>query len=213
MPEPSTTELIQLESITDGVIILKDGSLRALVEVTAINFELRSGEEQAAILQQFAAFLNSVDFPVQLVVHSRRFDISTYLASVRQATESLTNDLLKVQAGEYIRFVSELSELANIMAKRFYIVLPLSVIATAEGGGFFSGITSLFKKKPAQQAGIAPERLASYKAQLQQRAELVIGGISGMGLKGHMLSQEEILVVFNALYNPVIPPTKKPVTP
>ncbi|MCC6934494.1 MAG: hypothetical protein IT406_02275 [Candidatus Yanofskybacteria bacterium] len=212
MPEPSTTELIQLQSVSDGVIILKDDSLRAIVEVTAINFELRSGEEQAAILQQFAAFLNSVDFPVQLVVHSRRFDISTYLASVQQATQALTNDLLKVQAEEYIRFVSELSDLANIMAKRFYIVLPLSVVPVAASGGFISGITGLFKKKPKETA-ISPERIAQYKSQLQQRAEIVIGGISGMGLRGRMLEQAEVVTLFNALYNPVIPATKKPETP
>ena len=129
--EPSTTDLIQLKEIRDGVIFLKDGSLRGVVQVSAINFELRSSDEQAAILQQYASFLNSVDFPIQMIVQSRRFDISEYLAAVQAASDQLTNELLKVQAGEYIRFITELSSLSNIMAKNFYIAIPMMVTATA----------------------------------------------------------------------------------
>lgn len=204
---PSTTDLVQLKQITDGIIVLKDGSLRAIVEISAINFELRSSEEQAAILQQFQAFVNSVDFPIQMVVHSRKFDISTYLATVATASEPLTNELLKIQAQEYMRFVQELSELANIMSKRFYIALPFTVTVAPTKKGMLSGITGIFsrKKKGPIQEGIPPEQLATYKGQLQQRADLVIGGLSGMGLKGKVLGQEELLVLFGDLYNPVVP--------
>ena len=210
--EPSTSDLIQIQDLRDGVLVLKDGSLRAVVKVTAINFELRSSDEQQAILQQFGGFLNSIDFPVQMVVHSRRYDISEYLASVQVASEQLTNELLKVQAGEYIRFVSELSDLANIMAKNFYIVLPLTVISTSESNGLLGGFKDMFKKAPAGQA-IPAERLASYKMQLQQRADLVIGGLSGMGLKGAMLNQDELVKLFNEVYNPVVPQKQKPSNP
>jgi type IV secretory pathway VirB4 component len=207
---PSTTDLVQIQQITDGIIILKDGSLRAVVEVSAINFELRSSDEQAAILQQFQGFLNSVDFPVQMVVHSRKFDITTYLETVAKASEPLTNELLKVQAQEYMRFVQELSELANIMSKRFYIALPFSVTVTQTKQGIISGITGMFsKKKASTEQGIPPEQLASYKIQLQQRADLIASGLSGMGLKGRMLGQEELLTLFRELYNPVVPTAVK----
>jgi type IV secretory pathway VirB4 component len=207
---PSTTDLIQISQITDGVIILKDGSLRAVVEINAINFELRSSEEQAAILQQFQEFLNSVDFPLQMVVHSRRFDISGYINNVRTASEQLQNELLKVQAQEYMRFVSELSELANIMSKHFYIALSFQIIqSTDEKKGILGGITGLFKKKKPLEQGISPEQLASYKAQLQQRADLVAAGISGMGLRGHLMTQEELLAMFHGLYNPIVPAPQK----
>jgi type IV secretory pathway VirB4 component len=208
--EPSTADLIQIKDIQDGVIMLKDGSLRGIVQVSAINFELRSSDEQAAILQQFASFLNSIDFPVQMVVHSRRFDISAYLASVQTATAQLTNELLKVQAAEYMRFVGELAELANIMAKNFYVAIPMSVVAASDNKGIIAGIKDIFKKKPAQPQGIAPEQLAAFKSQLQQRADLIIGGLSGMGLTGHMMPQDELLALFNALYNPVVPESKHP---
>ena len=207
--EPSTTDLIQLKELRDGVALLKDGSLRGVVQVSAINFELRSSDEQAAILQQYASFLNSIDFPIQMIVHSRRFDISEYLATVQAAADQLTNELLKVQATEYIRFIGELSSLSNIMAKNFYIALPMMVTPPKEQGGFLKGITGIFKKKPAKKQSVPTEQLASYKAQLQQRADLIIGGLSGMGLKGHMLGQEELLKLFNELYNPVVPTPQK----
>lgn len=210
MPEaPSTTDLVQIKEIREGVIVMKDDSLRALVQVSAINFELRSSDEQAAILQQFSAFLNAIDFPVQMVVHSRRFDISTYITGVQEATAQLSNELLKIQAGEYIKFVTELAELANIMAKNFYVAIPMSLAAIAVEGepkkGFFAGIFGSKKAGATAQRGISPERLAAYKSQLQQRADLIIGGLSGMGLKGHMMSQEEVSALFLELYNPIVP--------
>jgi type IV secretory pathway VirB4 component len=201
---PSTTDLTQIKDLRDGVIVLKDGSLRGVVQVSAVNFELRSSDEQAAILQQFASFLNSIDFPVQMVVHSRRFDISAYLATVQTSSEQLTNELLKVQATEYIRFVGELSELANIMSKNFYVVVPLSITPVTVSKGILGGFKDIFKKSPTQQE-LTPEQLATYRAQLQQRADLVIGGLSGMGLTGHMLAQDELSALFGALYNPVVP--------
>jgi type IV secretory pathway VirB4 component len=207
--EPSTTDLIQLKEVRDGVIFLKDGSLRGIVQVSAINFELRSSDEQAAILQQYASFLNSIDFPIQLIVHSRRFDISDYLKNVQSASDQLTNDLLKVQAGEYIRFVQELSSLSNIMTKNFYVSLPMSVTPTSESKGIIAGFLDVFKKAPTAQKRISDDQLATYKGQLQQRADLIVGGLSGMGLKGHMLEQEELLKLFNDLYNPIVPVAQK----
>ena len=206
---PSTTDLVQLKQLSDGVIILKDGSIRAVVEVSAINFELRSTEEQAAIIQQFQGFLNSLDFPLQMLVHSRRFDITAYLAGVQTAADQLTNELLKVQAQEYIRFVGELSELANVMSKKFYVVLPFAVVPTGgEKKGMFAGIKDIFAKKPSGPSMIPAEQLASYKDQLQQRADIVSSGLSGLGLKGRLLDQEELVKLLTDLYNPVIPQKK-----
>lgn len=210
--EPSTSDLIQIQELRDGVLILKDGSLRAVVSVTAINFELRSSDEQQAILQQFAGFLNSIDFPIQMVVHSRRYDITEYIKTVQVAAEQLTNELLKVQATEYIRFVSELSDLANIMAKNFYVVLPLTVVAPTESKGLLGGFKDMFKKAPPTHT-LPAEQLASYRSQLQQRADLIIGGLSGMGLKGTMLGQEELTKLFNEVYNPVVPQPQTPSKP
>src|SRR5436309_14110535 len=108
----ATQQLIDIAEIRESVIILKDGSLRTIVEVSAINFELRSEDEQVAILQNFQRFLNSVDFPLQLSIVSRRLFIDTYLKFVEEATNSVTNELLRIQGEEYTKFIKELSALA-----------------------------------------------------------------------------------------------------
>jgi hypothetical protein len=216
VPNPSTTDLVLIRDIAENVVILKDGSLRAIVDIGAINFELRSSDEQQAILQQFESFLNSVDFPLQVVIQSRRFDIAGYVKSVTESAATLTNELLKAQAAEYTRFVQELSELANIMAKRFLVVIPFVAPAAekTEGGGMMSGITGIFGKKKATAAptGVEPATLGLWQQQLQQRADLVIGGLSGMGLKGRVLSGEELLTIYRELYNPVVPPEQQKTT-
>lgn len=206
MPAPSTTEPLQIKDVSDGVIALKDGSFRGIVQIDAINFELRSSDEQAAIIEQFQGFLNSIDFPLQVVIQSRTYNVQTYLAGIEQSASEIDNELLKLQSQEYVRFIRELSELANIMSKRFYVILSLAVTAATETKGFLSSITGMFKKKPAAAPtpAIPEQDIQNYKMQLQQRADLILGGLSGMGLKGRVLGQEEVLALFSDLYNPSI---------
>src|SRR3989344_6803631 len=147
MPDKSTINLVEISDIRDGVAILKDGSLRAVVDVGAINFELRSEDEQTAIIQNFQNFLNSLDFPLQIVITSRHLDIENYLKLVESSRASLTNELLKIQAAEYGNFVKEISSLANIMDKQFYVVVPFYAVATQEKGGVFGG-SPVFLKNP-----------------------------------------------------------------
>jgi len=130
MANQSTEQLVPITDIREGVVILKNGSLRMILEVSSINFELRSGDEQIAILQGFQRFLNSVDFPLQIVVGSRELNIDSYLKAIDGIIESAENELLKIQASEYSRFIKELSSLSNIMSKKFYVVIPFYVYET-----------------------------------------------------------------------------------
>lgn len=202
MPNQTTKQLVQITDIRESVILLDNGSLRTVVEVSAINFELRSEEEQNAILQNFQQFLNSIDFPLQMVVHSRRFDIDDYLAFVQTTTATLTNELLKIQAGEYVTFVRELSTLANIMSKKFYIVIPFYLSEAPSARGILDSIKGVFKSAGAKPAAIPDEQLQTYKNQLLQRAELIFGGLVGIGLKARVLEQQELMNLFYGLYNP-----------
>src|SRR3990167_8891787 len=93
MPNQSTENLVPISDIREGIAILKNGSLRMVLEVSAINFDLRSGDEQVAILQGFQRFLNSADFPLQIVISSRELNIDTYLKIVEQIVESAENEL------------------------------------------------------------------------------------------------------------------------
>lgn len=205
MPAKATKQLVDVADVRDNVVILKNGSLRMILEVSAINFELRSDEEQSAIVQGFQSFLNSVDFPVQIVIQSRRFMVEDYLAIVQQASQSLTNDLLRVQAGEYMKFVRELSTLSNIMSKKFYIVIPFYVVDAPKASGILDSIKNIFRSS-AQIAAIPEDKFQAYQNQLGQRAELVLDGVLAMGLRARPLEQTELVAMFSSLYNPEIRP-------
>jgi hypothetical protein len=204
---PTTLEAIALRNIGANTIATSDGTLRAIVQMSALNFDLRSDQEQQAILQQFQSFLNGLDFPVQIVVQSRAYDVNAYITSVKQVTAGITNNLLRTQADEYAKFVTELAQLANIMEKKFYVVLSLSAPAPKAGGGLFDTLTGIFKKKqPAPTTEPTPvnPQTELVSAQLSQRADAVIAGLSGIGLTGRLLGHEELVAVFADLYNPKV---------
>jgi len=199
----STKDFVEIAEIRDNVVILKNGSLRSVVEVSSMNFELKSADEQTAIVSAFQNFLNSVDFPLQMVVNSRKLDIGPYLKSLDTLQQTIQNELLKIQAVEYTRFIRGLTELANIMAKKFYISVPFHVIEapTKEGGGVLGAIKSTIK--PAKFIKTLTEQeLEQYKIQLAQRIEVIMTGLSGMGLETKTLSKEELMNMFYTYYNP-----------
>ncbi|MDP3792897.1 MAG: hypothetical protein Q8Q89_04195 [bacterium] len=205
MPAPSlsTQNLVNIQEIRDGVLILKDGSMRAIIEVSAVNFELRSEDEQIAITQNFQNFINSADFPIQMSVVSRRLSIEDYLRLTSEVTSQLDNELLRIQASEYIKFIKELSTLTNIMSKKFYTVVPFYIFETPAKTGLLQSLKSTISPATSMQ-GLTPEKFETYKNQLMQRVELVFGGLAGLGLKTRLLEKEELTKMFYAFYNPTI---------
>ena len=201
MPNQPTEKLVPISDTREGVVILKNGSLRMVLEVSAINFELRSADEQVAILQGFQRFLNSADFPLQIVVSSRELEISPYIKTLDQIVESTENELMKIQASEYLRFVKELSTLSNIVSKKFYIVIPFYVYETPETTGLIQSLKGMFKPKEVSKE-LTDEQFNTYKNQLLQRAELVYSGLVGLGLKTRTLEDEELKNLYYKLYNP-----------
>lgn len=214
MATQSTKELVTIADIKDSIVLLKNGSLRAVIEVSAVNFELRSEEEQTGILQNFQRFLNSIDFPLQMIVNSRQLNMDEYLKKVDAVAESATNELLKIQAIEYSKFVKELLELSNIMTKHFYVVLPFYVYETPSKSGFMESVKGIFGSSKTVQE-IKPEQLETYRTQLMQRAELILDGLIGIGLKARLMEGQEINNLYYSLYNPgekmtVVAPDKLP---
>ena len=212
MATQSTKDLVVIADIKDSIVLLKNGSLRAIIEVSAVNFELRSEEEQTGILQNFQRFLNSIDFPLQMIVNSRQLNMDEYLKKVDAVAESNTNELLKIQAIEYSKFVKELLELSNIMTKHFYVVLPFYVYETPSKSGLLESAKSMFSKSKTV-IQIKPEQLETYRTQLMQRAELILDGLIGIGLKARLMEGEEINNLYYSLYNPgekmaIAPPEK-----
>jgi type IV secretory pathway VirB4 component len=122
--DSSTQRHLPFSQIRENIIIMKDSSARQVMRCSTINFLLKSSEEQDAIIMSFQRFLNSLDFPVQIMVRSTKLDIDGYLSTLKDKAVSQKNELLQNQTYEYIDYLKKLVEVAQIMKKEFYIVIP-----------------------------------------------------------------------------------------
>ncbi len=199
----NTKQFVDVFDIKDNVVILKNGSLRLILEVSSMNFDLKSNDEQIAIVKAFQNFLNSLDFPLQIVAHSRQLDIKNYLAQTQKIVDELDNELLKIQGIEYIRFIKGLTELANIMSKKFYVVVPFyAVEAKNSKTGLLEKIKNTFGSNKEKIKKFEEQDFEIYQSQIQQRAELIADGLRNMGLNSKMLGKDELIKIFYTLYNP-----------
>lgn len=198
----SAQEFISIDSIRDGVAIMKDGGLRAVLMASSLNFALKSEDEQDAITFQYQNFLNSLDFSLQFVVHSRKLNITPYLDTLQDRIAEEPNELLKVQIEEYIDFVKSFVALSNIVAKTFYVIVPFNPSLIARSG-WSRPLASLFKPPTAsQKKADAQNNFSEQKAQLFQRVDEVSLGLIRIGVRTAPLNTEELVELFYGLYNP-----------
>ena len=192
--------ILQVEEIRDGVLILKDKSLRAILMTSSLNFALKSQDEQTAIILQYQSFLNSLDFPIQIFVQSRKLNIEPYLDTLKETEKIQTSDLLKVQITEYIEFIRTFVRASNIVSKTFYIVVPYTPAIVSQGK--LAGIFGIFSRKNSAPKSLSPEVFEEYKNQLWQRVDHVSQGIIRTGVRAVPLNTEELIELFYGLYNP-----------
>jgi hypothetical protein len=204
----TTQEFVPIKEVRDGVIIMKDNSMRGIVLSTSLNFALKSADEQEAIIYQFQNFLNSLDFSVQISIQSRELDIRPYLATLEKRYNEELNDLLKIQIKEYIGFVKNFTENQNIMSKTFFVVIPFTPVSFGlkKEGGLGSFLPSANKKeiKSAKTDNFEENRM-----QLEQRVSVVQQGLLRCGIKSASLGTEEAIELFYKLFNPG--DTEKPI--
>lgn len=197
----ATQEFIPIKSIDDGIITLKDGSLRAVILASSVNFALKSEDERAAIISQFQDFLNSLDFSTQIVIQSRELDIRPYIALLGQRERAQTNDLMRIQIREYIGFIKHFTENSDIMTKRFFIVVPYAprgVQIKKDGFGFFSRNKKNDQEKKSGEQEVFEER----RTQLEQRIAVIEQGLVRSGVRVARLGTEEVIELFYKTFNP-----------
>ena len=195
--------LVQLSEVRDGIIVMADGTLRSILMVSSLNFALKSEEEQSAIVFAFQGFLNSLDFPVQITVMSRKLDITPYLEELRQRKSQQGNELLRLQIEEYSNFVAELVKGNDIMTKSFFVTVSFSVQQSKQTGAvdrILKGLQSLSK---AKKTAMTDEDFEHYRTQLLLRVEQVAVGLQGVGLRLVPLKTQEVLELFYDVLNPV----------
>mgnify|MGYP001610877877 CR=1 FL=1 len=198
-------EFIPIEEIRDGVIILKSGQLRSVLLASSVNFDLKSADEQEAIIMQYQNFLNSLDFPVQFFIQSRRLDIRPYIAILENRLREQTNDLIKIQTREYIEFIKNVTDQTNIMSKTFFIVVPFIPAVFGDSKKSAGGIiSSLFtsKKKGSEKVKADFERFEENRSQIEQRKTIVMQGLARIGIRTVTLGTEELVELFYKIFNP-----------
>ena len=193
----STQAYLAVSEVKESVIIMRDGSLRAVMVVSSTNFSLKSTDEQNALIGSYQSFLNSLEFPVQILMQSRKLDINAYLDKLRGIMQQQTNELLRMQTAEYIEYIGKLVEFASIMNKTFYVIVPLTNDAVKKG--IFDRVTDLFN--PAKEITLKNADFEKASDELQKRVNQVASGLSGMGLKTILLNTEELVELIYNSYN------------
>jgi hypothetical protein len=198
-PSAATQRYLDVAEVKDDIVVMKDGTLRAILIVSSINFALKSTDEQNAIIAQYVSFLNSLEYPLQIVIQSRPLNIDTYLERLRESEKNQTNELLRVQIADYRAFVNELVDLGQIMQKQFFVVVPYNPLSDKRKG-FFSRLSEAFT--PALSVKLAEDRFRKRKADLMVRVDHMRGNLMSMGLKAVVLDTQSLVELYYRVYNP-----------
>ena len=207
MPKlPSTQKHLDISEIRNDCIVLKNGTLCAVLLAPSINFALKSEDEQKAVIQNYVRFLNTLSGPLQIVIQSRPFNIKPYLAHLDELRKAQRNELLKSQMADYSDFIKELVQLGEIMTRRFYIVIPYNPLGDKKRG-FFSRVSSVFSA--AAIIKIKKEQFDKYREALFRRVDNVMSALKSMGLKPAPLDTQSLIELFYNTYNPAEVETQK----
>jgi len=202
----STQKFLQIAEIKDGVVIMNDGSLLSVLMISSLNFYLKSEEEQKALVAGYVQFLNSIDFPIQIIIQSRKLNIEGYLAKIKDAERKQTNELLKMQTKDYIEFVRELVDLADIMSKKFYVVVSYAPLKAGKKS-FYNRLMEVLY--PAAKVVLSKDKFFKHKDKLRGRVDLVANGLSSLGLNIVPLDTQGLIELYYNSYNPAISETER----
>ena len=195
----ATQEFVEIKEIRDGVIVLKDGSLRSILITSSLNFALKSGDEQMATLFQFQNFLNSLDFSVQIFIQSRELDIRPYVALLEERHKAQVTELMRIQIREYIEFVKNFTENANIMSKSFFVIASYSPSVFSGGDGVLSVIARRGKSVKLNERS---KNFEENRTQLEQRMSVLEQGLLRTGIRVARLGTEEAIELLYKMFNP-----------
>lgn len=196
----SSQKLISVDTIRDNVVVVKGGGLRAVIEAEGINFELKSPEEQEALISAFQEFLVGLDFSLQLMVYSRRINIDDYIKKIKALETNETSPLIKNNITDYVNFLQSFLQEYNVMNKKFFVVVayyPATIKASMIPG------LSMNQSGSSSKTDNAEEEFQRGKQQLETRISVIADALSRMGIQPRVLSTEDLVALFYNLYNPM----------
>lgn len=194
----STQNHLNFAEVRDGVVIMRDGSLRMVVICSPTNYDLKSAGEKESIEYAYQGFLNGLHFPIQICIQSRRIDLDSYLEKLDQMLADQSNPLLAQLMEDYIYNVRDLLDVTNIMDKKFFVVVPYYVQEITKSNVFKQLATTFSGPKDVSQTDV---QFKERKNELIQRTNMVAQGLASIGVRAALLSTQEIIELFYGAYN------------
>lgn len=206
----STQTYLRIGEIHDNTLVLKNGGVRAILRCSSVNFNLKSEDEKNAIIYSYQSFLNTLDFPLQIVIRSKRLDIDNYIAKLKGLAEKQANLMLQKQTTDYIEYIQKLVEYADIMEKDFFVVVPYDPFRSQKISLIQTILTRLFSSQDSySEVKRRHEEFEQLKKGLMQRVNVVKSGLENVGLKVEELDTQKLIEVFYNTYNPEISRNEK----
>jgi len=203
-PNAATQTHLRIAEIKDDVVILKNGAVRAVLECGSLNFNLKSEHEQEAIISSYRAFLNTINFPVQIVIDSKKVDLDDYIQDLKKRAENQTNELLKNQTLEYADYISRLLDYVDIMDKKFYIVVPFETFTSKKVSIFTKFMDRIRQGQTKSDFVSRLKQFDKLSKGLEGRVETVSNSLKNCGLEIKRLNNRELIEYFYEAYNPEI---------
>ncbi|PLX21750.1 hypothetical protein C0584_01440 [Candidatus Parcubacteria bacterium] len=204
--QASTQKYVDIGEIKEDTVVMRDGTMRAVLLVSSINFALKSEEEQNATISSYVSFLNNISFPLQIIIQSRELNIEEYIIRLREKENEQTNELLKMQTADYIAYIQELVDMSRIMNKRFYVVVPYNPLSDKQKG-FFARLFDLFR--PDSAVKMRDKAFNNRRKELNRRVDNVLGGLTSMGLSAVQLDTQSLIELYYNTYNPITSANEK----
>jgi hypothetical protein len=192
----STQDHLDIEDIRDDMVVLKNGKVAVIVETTSINFDLLDAKEQDARIYSFASFLNSIRFPIQIVIKTQRTDIAKYLKLLDSYKNRVGSESIAKQVNIYQDFINNLTENTLILDKRFFTVIPSTKITTVSS----SWVKEMFGK-PQRMVNIKDVVLKA-KEELTPKTDHIINQYGNMGIAARQLQNDELIKLYYSVYEP-----------
>lgn len=209
-PDDSTQRYLPFSEVRDNIVIMKDGSARIVLKVEAVNFALKSEPEQDAIIYSFQHFLNALQFPIQILIRSLKVDIEGYITRLKNLTAGQANTLLKEQSERYIEFLTNLVNVAQIMKKEFYIIIPHDETdnQSVSPKGMFQIVKSFFagvsQTVTYEQIRHNMARVGYMQKKCQEKATTIQSSLQFVGLQSHILTKDQLIELMISYYDPKV---------
>jgi len=194
---------MKIAEIHDNTVILKNGGIRAVLKTSSVNLHLKSEEERNAIIFSYQSFLNSLEFPIQILVRSKKLDLDNYIANLKKIESKQSNRLLREQTAEYIEYIQKLIEYADIMEKEFYVVVPQDPFRMQKPSFIKSLMENFNPKDTIAKINQRKNEFESLKKQLNQRVNVAKSGLENCGLHVETLDTTQLIELFYETYNPM----------